>query len=89
VRTYDLFGALCEDEDFSSLLALDGQPSLSPKRLALVLTLQFTEGLFDRQVTKTVRTRIDWKYLLCLKLTEVGFDYSVLSKSRTQIASLP
>ncbi|MGI4953386.1 MAG: IS1182 family transposase, partial [Janthinobacterium lividum] len=32
-----------------------------------------------------VRTRIDWKYLLCLELTDTGFDRSVLSEFRTRL----
>ena len=29
--------------------------------------------------------RIDWKYLLCLELTDPGFDHSVLSEFRTRL----
>lgn len=85
MRMYDTFGSLFEDKDFASLFAHDGQPALSPMRLALVLILQFVEGLSDRQAAEAVRTRIDWKYLLCLELTDRGFDYSVLSEFRTRL----
>ena len=47
--------------------------------------LQFVEGLTDRQATESVRTRIDWKYLLCLELTDSGFDHTVLSEFRTRL----
>ena len=47
--------------------------------------LQFMEGLTDRQAADAVRTRIDWKYLLCLELTDPGFDHSVLSEFRTRL----
>lgn len=51
----------------------------------LVLILQFVEGLSDRQAADAVRARIDWKYLLCLELTDPGFDYSILSEFRTRL----
>jgi len=54
-------------------------------RLCLVLLLQFAEGLSDRQAADAVRARIDWKYLLCLELTDPGFHYSVLSEFRDRL----
>jgi transposase len=51
----------------------------------LVLLLQFAEGLSDRQAADAVRARMDWKYLLCLDLTDPGFDASVLSEFRTRL----
>jgi transposase len=45
-----------------------------------VTILQFAEELSDRGVADAVRTRIDWKYLLGLELTDTGFDYSILSR---------
>ena len=83
----DTFGMLFADEDFRALYATDGQPGLSPVRLSLVLILQFMEGLSDRQVAEAVRTRIDWKYLLGLELTDQGFHYSVLSEFRDRLLS--
>src|SRR5262249_45598825 len=62
-----------------------GQPALAPWRLALVLILQFAEGLSDRQAAEAVSSRIDWKYLLSLELTDPGFDYSVLSEFRDRL----
>jgi transposase len=32
-----------------------------------------------------VRSRIDWKYLLCLELTDSGFDHTVLSEFRSRL----
>jgi transposase len=32
--------------------------------LALVLVMQFADGLSDRQAAEAVRSRIDWKYAL-------------------------
>src|SRR5262249_17569403 len=48
-------------------------------------TTQFRENLADRQAAEAVRTRIDWKYLLSLDLTEPGFDFSVLSEFRDRL----
>jgi hypothetical protein len=52
---------------------------------SLVTLLQFWEGLTDRQAADAVRTRIDWKYLLCLELTDIGFNHTVLSEFRTRL----
>ena len=62
-----------------------GRPAEAPVRLALATLLQFMEGLTDRQAADAVRTRIDWKHLLCLALTDVGFDHTVLSEFRTRL----
>ena len=51
----------------------------------LVLILHYAEGLSDRQAAEAVRARIDWKYLLCLELSEQGFDYTILSEFRTRL----
>ncbi len=75
----DKLGSIFQDEDFADLFPTDGQPALPPWRLALVTILQFRESLPDRQAAEAVRGRIDWKYLLGLKLTDAGFDFSVLS----------
>ncbi len=87
MQWYDTFGTLFEDQDFAVLFSAEGQPALSPMRLCLVLLLQFAEGLSDRQAAEAVRTRIDWKYLLCLELTDTGFHYSVLSEFRNRLVT--
>ncbi|WP_435009923.1 transposase [Tundrisphaera lichenicola] len=56
------------------------QVGTGPWRLALVTVLQFREFLSDRQAAEALRARIDWKYLLGLKLDDHGFDLSVLSE---------
>jgi transposase len=43
------------------------------------------EGLSDRQAADAVRSRIDWKYILFLELTDPGFDYSVLCEFRARL----
>jgi transposase len=85
MNLYDTFGTLFKDEDFRDLFSYEGQPALSPVRLAVVCILQFVEGLTDRQAAESVRTRIDWKYLLCLELTDAGFDHTALSEFRTRL----
>jgi transposase len=85
LKMYNAFGTLFQDDDFAALFPNDGQPAETPFRLMLVLILQFLENLADRQAADAVRTRIDWKYLLCLPLTDMGFHYSVLSEFRARI----
>jgi transposase len=47
--------------------------------------MQFAEGLSDSQAADAVRSRIDWKYVLGLDLTDSGFDSSVLSEWRNRL----
>ncbi|MBA3468750.1 MAG: transposase, partial [Herpetosiphonaceae bacterium] len=65
----DTFGMLYTNQQFAALFSATGQPALDPARLALVLILQFAEGLSDRQAADAVRGHIDWKYALALELT--------------------
>lgn len=81
----DEIGVLFADEDFVALFPPCGQPAEAPWRLALVTIFQFVEGLSDRAAADAVRSRIDWKYMLSLDLTDSGFDSSVLSEFRTRI----
>jgi transposase len=85
MRMYDELDMLFHDSDFADIFALQGQPAESPVRLALVTLLQFWQGLTDRQAADAVRTRIDWKYLLCLELTDLGFHHTVLSEFRGRL----
>jgi transposase len=87
MRLYDELGLLFHDRDFADLFPVQGQPAEAPTRLALVTLLQFMEGLTDRQAADAVRTRIDWKYLLALELTDPGFDHTVLSEFRLRLLS--
>jgi transposase len=73
------------DRLFASPFPKVGQPAESPGCLAVVSIFQFTEGLFDRQAADAVRSRIDWKYLLGLELTDPGFDFSILSEFRDRL----
>lgn len=85
LRLYDTLGTIFRDHDFAALFSSTGQPAESPVRVALATILQFAEGLSDRQAADAVRSRIDWKYLLCLELTDPGFDHTVLSEFRSRL----
>jgi transposase len=74
------------DDLFGELFPTHGQPALTPWRLALVTILQFAEGLSDRQAADAVRSRLDWKYVLRLELTDPGFDASALSEFRGRLS---
>ena len=81
----DELGTVYRDEMFAGLYPRRGQPAEAPWRLALVLVMQFADGLSDRQAAEAVRSRIDWKYLLGLELTDPGFDSTVLSEFRSRL----
>jgi transposase len=74
LRLADELETLFTDGAFLVLFPTHGQSALPPWRLALVTMLQFAEGLSDRQAANAVRSRIDWKYVLRLELTDAGFD---------------
>lgn len=81
----DELGTIYTDEQFHHLYAVQGQPCLSPWRLAWVTILQYAEDLTDRQAADAVRGRIDWKYVLGLDLKDASFHYSVLSEFRQRL----
>jgi len=85
LRLADELGALFDDAAFAALFPTHGQPALAPWRLALVTILQFAEGLSDLQAAHALRSRIDWKYVTRLELTDPGFDGSVLSEFRSRL----
>jgi transposase len=85
IEMRNVLGTIYDDEDFAELFEVRGRPAIAPWRLALVTVMQFSEGLSDRQAAEAVRTRIDWKYALGLKLTDPGFNFSVLSEFRSRL----
>lgn len=87
LKIADELGSLYQDREFLALFPRHGQPAYSPVRLALVTVVQFAEGLSDRQAADGVRSRIDWKYLLGLELTDAGFDHTVLSEFRSRLVA--
>lgn len=85
LQLYDHLGVIFQDQDFADVFPGRGQPAKAPFRLALVTVLPYVEGLSDRQAANAVRSRMDWKYLLCLELEDPGFDFSVLCEFRDRL----
>ena len=83
----DTLGTLYDDTLFADLFPARGQAAQAPWQLALVTLLQFAENLSDRQAADAVRSRIDWKYMLGLELTNPGFNFSVLSEFRQRLVA--
>jgi transposase len=81
----DEIGAIYSDEQFAALYPAGGQVAEQPWRIALVLVMQYMENSTDRQAAEAMTTRIDWKYVLSLELTDPGFDFSVLSEFRKRL----
>jgi transposase len=80
------FGALYDDQLFADLYPPQGRPvEVAPWRLALVLVMQYLEGLTDRQAADAVRRCMDWKYALSLELTDPGFDFTLLHDFRDRL----
>jgi transposase len=80
------FGALYEDRLFADLYPSQGRPvEVAPWRLALVLLMQYMEGLTDRQAADAVRRCMDWKYALSLELHDSGFDFTLLHDFRCRL----
>ncbi len=82
----DRLGQWLGDVDFAAAFGTRGRPGWSPSRLALVTVLQRAEKLTDRQAAESVRTRIDWQYLLGLPIDDPGFDHTVLAEFRARVA---
>lgn len=85
LRMRDELGVFFSDQDFAHLYPNCGHAAQTPWRLALITIMQFAENLSDRQAADAVRARIDWKYALSLELTDIGFDFSVLSEFRDRL----
>ena len=64
----------------------EGRPvEVAPWRLALVVVMQYIEGLTDRQAADAVRRCMDWKYALSLDLHDPGFDFTLLHDFRQRL----
>jgi transposase len=80
------FGTLYHDQLFADLYPPEGRlVEVAPWRLALVLVMQFLEGLTDRQAADAVRRCMDWKYALSLDLHDPGFDFTLLHDFRERL----
>src|SRR5256884_5142926 len=80
------FGTLYEAQLFADLYPREGRPvEVAPWRLALVVVMQYIEGLTDRQAADAVRRCMDWKYALSLDLHDPGFDFTLLHDFRQRL----
>ena len=80
------FGTLYHDQLFADLYPPEGRPvEVAPWRLALVMVMQYIEGLTDRQAADAVRRCIDWKYALSLDWHDPGFDFTLLHDFRERL----
>jgi transposase len=80
------FGTLYDDQLFADLYPPAGRPvEVAPWRLALVMVMQYIEGLTDRQAADAVRRCMDWKYALSLDLPDPGFDFTLLHDFRCRL----
>jgi len=80
------FGTLYTDQLFADLYPPQGRPvEVPPWRLALVMVMQYMEGLTDRQAADAVRRCMDWKYALSLDLHDHGFDCTLLHDFRERL----
>jgi transposase len=80
------FGTLYDDQLFADLYPSQGRPvEVAPWRLALVVVMQYIEGLTDRQAADAVRRCMDWKYALSLDLHDPGFDFTLLHDFRQRL----
>lgn len=85
LRLRDELGTIYSDEQFVALYPSLGQVAEQPWRVALVTVMQYMENYTDRQAAEAMCTRIDWKYVLSLELTDPGFDFSVLCEFRQRL----
>src|SRR5919198_639959 len=80
------FGTLYTNQLFVDLYPAEGRPvEVPPWRLALVMVMQYMEGLTDRQAADAVRRCMDWKYALSLDLHDPGFDFTLLHDFRERL----
>jgi transposase len=80
------FGPLYTDQLFADLYPPEGRPvAVAPWRLALVVVMQYMEGLTDRQAADAVRRCMDGQYALSLDLHDPGFDFTLWHDLRQRL----
>src|SRR5262245_30131759 len=80
------FGTLYDEQLFADLYPPQGRPvEVASWRLALVVVMQYIEGLTDRQAADAVRRCMDWKYALSLEFIDSGFDFTLLHDFRCRV----
>jgi transposase len=80
------FGTLYTQDLFADLYADRGHPvEVAPWRLALVMVMQYIEGLTDRQAADAGRRCMDWKYVLSPELADAGFHFTLLHDFRQRL----
>src|SRR4029450_10537711 len=87
MQVADRLGTLYHDVQLFALPPRPPHPPQPPARPPLATVLQCAEGLSDRQAADAVRSRIDWKYVLVLELTDPGFHHTVLSGFRSGLVA--
>ena len=75
---------LVTDRDFVDFFSDKGRTAVSPALLLHVLVLATIEGLSDRPAAKAVKTRLDWKLALDLRIDYPGFDSTRLVRFRSR-----
>ncbi len=75
---------LATDRDFVEFFSDKGRTAVSPALLFHVLVMATVEKLSDRQAAKAVKTRLDWKVALGLRVDDPGFDSTRLVRFRSR-----
>jgi transposase len=80
------FGMLSTDQLCADLSPPEGRPvEVAPWRLALLMVMQYMEGLTDRQAADAVRRCMDWQYALSLDLHDPGFHFTLWHDFRERL----
>lgn len=75
---------LVTDRDFVEFYSDKGRDAVSPALLLHVSVLATIEDLSDRQAAKAVKTRLDWKVALNLRIDDPGFHSTRLVRFRSR-----
>lgn len=81
----DAFENYLDAGDFEGMYPNLGQSAIHPVRLFLVMLLQNSEGLSNRQAAARHTDSVLWKYVTRTDLEDLGFDHSVLSEFQDRL----